>query len=188
MCPDVADQADSGTKGSVGVQTWKSSNNRRACFRSTGFAEQSLFFCLAYPGLFRGSAPFLIRLHQVPRSAGRISPRPIVDFKGLYLYRYRDSRVLKSFSCAMTTSRFCDLHWFCIVYNWTLIDYVNRKRLLVLKIVVLCVSLCSVKTPGLDRILSVQWVYLIGSCAFFANKYNRVYITAYRLYNKAAVT
>ena len=35
MCPDAADMADSGTKGSVGVRTWKSSNNRRrilVCF------------------------------------------------------------------------------------------------------------------------------------------------------------
>ena len=51
---DVADKADSGTKGSVAVRTWKSSNNRRACFRSTGFAEQTLVFRLACPGLFLG--------------------------------------------------------------------------------------------------------------------------------------
>ena len=52
MSPDMADKADSSTKCSVGIRIWKNSNNRRACFRSTGFAEESLFFRLAYPGLF----------------------------------------------------------------------------------------------------------------------------------------
>ena len=54
MCPDVADKADSGTKGSIAVRALKSSNNRRACFCSIGFAEQSFLFRLAYPGLFIG--------------------------------------------------------------------------------------------------------------------------------------
>ena len=64
MCPDVADKVDSGTTNSVEVRTGKSSNNRRACFRSTGFAEQSLFFRLAYPGV-----------RQVRRSTARLSPK-----------------------------------------------------------------------------------------------------------------
>ena len=54
MCPDMADKADSGTNISVTIRTWKSSNNRRTYFRSTGFADQSLFCGLAYPGLFIG--------------------------------------------------------------------------------------------------------------------------------------
>ena len=53
MCPDGVDKADSGTKRSGAVRTWKSSNNRRACFHSTGFAEQSLFFRLAISKAFR---------------------------------------------------------------------------------------------------------------------------------------
>ena len=62
MCPDVADKADSGTKSSVAVRTWKTRNNHRACFHSTGFAEQSLFFRLTYPGLF-------IELNSLPDQA-----------------------------------------------------------------------------------------------------------------------
>ena len=52
MCPGVVDKADSGTESSVSVRTWE--NNRTVCFHSTGFAEQSLFFRLAYPGLLLG--------------------------------------------------------------------------------------------------------------------------------------
>ena len=54
MGPSVADKADSGTKRFIAVRTWKSSTNRRACYRSTGFAEQSYFFRLAYPDLCIG--------------------------------------------------------------------------------------------------------------------------------------
>ena len=68
-----ADKANPGTKGSVAVRTWKGNNNRRACFRSTGFAEQSLFFRIAYPGLFFDLSPVRIRLRQAPRSVAMFS-------------------------------------------------------------------------------------------------------------------
>ena len=67
MCPDVADKADSGTKRSVAVHAWKSSANGRACFRSTEFAEQSLFFRLAYPVVFIGLRCFA-RLLGFPKT------------------------------------------------------------------------------------------------------------------------
>ena len=73
MCPDVADKADSGMKSSVAVRTWKSSNNRRAYFRSTGFAEQSVFFRLVYPGLFIGLSSLPDHAALGPRSAARLS-------------------------------------------------------------------------------------------------------------------
>ena len=73
MCPDVADKADSGTKPSAAVRTWKSSNNRRACLRSTGFADVSWF------------------VHRTPDQvapgaslSGSAFTRLVVDFKGFY--------------------------------------------------------------------------------------------------------
>ena len=78
MCPNVADQADSGTKGSVAVRTWNSSNDRRACFGSTGFAEQSLSFCLAYRGLFIG-------LRSLPDQAALLASNAFSeDLRGLH--------------------------------------------------------------------------------------------------------
>jgi len=75
MCPNVADKADLGMKSSVAVWTWKSSNNHGACFRSTRFAEQSLFFSLAYPGLFIGLSSLP---DQVPPSAARLSQHTLL--------------------------------------------------------------------------------------------------------------
>ena len=78
MCPDVADKADSGTKRSVAVRALKSSNNRRACFRSTAFAERYFLFRPAYPGLF-------IRLSSLPDQAAPAagSHKTRVYLKGL---------------------------------------------------------------------------------------------------------
>ena len=62
MCPDVADKADSGTKRSVAVRELKVSINRRACFRSSGFAEQS---SLLPPGV-----SWFVHRTQLPSGSG----------------------------------------------------------------------------------------------------------------------
>ena len=79
----MADETDSGTTSSDAVRTWKSSNNRRACFRSTGFAEQTLVFRLAYPGLFIGLSTIPDQAAPDASVSCLVFPRFVVDFKGL---------------------------------------------------------------------------------------------------------
>ena len=70
-----SDKADSDTKRSVAIRALKSNNIGRVCFRSTGFANSpgvSWLVC-SYD-----SAPFRIRLRQVPRSAARLSQDPLL--------------------------------------------------------------------------------------------------------------
>jgi len=78
MCLDVTDKAVLDTKISVPVQASKISSTHRACFCSTGFVVQSLFFPLAHPVLFigLGSLP-----DQVPRSAARLSQHSLLISK-----------------------------------------------------------------------------------------------------------
>ena len=65
MFPDVAGKVDSGTKSCVAFRVLKNNNNRRACFRSTEFVEQSLFFRLAYPGLFIGLSSLSVQASRL---------------------------------------------------------------------------------------------------------------------------